>query len=125
MAKAKTNDSLSIDKYLSVLPLEQQILLENVRSIIKKTVPEAIEYISYKMPAYDYHGMIGGFAAFKSHCSFFPWDSTTITVFKAELKNYKTSKGAIQFTSENPIPEELIQKIILFKVAENQEKQQK
>ena len=122
MATTKQNDIEGVNKYISNLPVEQQIALERVRQIIKNTVPEAQEYLSYKMPAYHFHGMIGGFAAFKNHCSFFPWDSKTIDVFKDELTGFKTSAGTIQFTPEKPLPEELLQKILRYRVASNLEK---
>ena len=122
MATTKQNDTEGVNKYISNLPIEQQIALERVRQIIKNTVPEAQEYLSYKMPAYHFHGMIGGFAAFKNHCSFFPWDSKTIDVFKDELTGFKTSAGTIQFTPEKPLPEELLQKILRYRVASNLEK---
>jgi uncharacterized protein YdhG (YjbR/CyaY superfamily) len=122
MATTKQNDTEGVNKYISNLPVEQQITLERVRQIIKNTVPEAQEYLSYKMPAYHFHGMIGGFAAFKNHCSFFPWDSKTIDVFKDELTGFKTSAGTIQFTPEKPLHEELLQKILRYRVASNLEK---
>ena len=122
MATTKQNDTEGVNKYISNLPVEQQIALERVRQIIKNTVPEAQEYLSYKMPAYHFHGMIGGFAAFKNHCSFFPWDSKTIDVFKDELTGFKTSAGTIQFTPEKPLSEELLQKILRYRVASNLEK---
>ncbi len=125
MAKTKPNDTEGVDHYIANLPVEQQIALERVRQIIKNTVPEAVEYLSYKMPAYYYHGMIGGFAAFKNHCSFFPWDSKTIDVFKEELANFKTSAGTIQFTPDQPLSEELLQKILHYRVATNLEKEKK
>jgi uncharacterized protein YdhG (YjbR/CyaY superfamily) len=122
MAGTKSNDTEGVDNYIAKLPLEQQIALERVRQIIKNTVPEAVEFISYKMPAYHCHGMIGGFAAFKNHCSFFPWNAKTIEDFATELKDFKTSAGTIQFTPEKPLPEELLQKILRYRVAGNLEK---
>ena len=122
MAATKSNDTEGVDNYIANLPLEQQIALERVRQIIKKTVPEAVEFISYKMPAYHCHGMIGGFAAFKNHCSFFPWNAQTIIDFATELKDFKTSAGTIQFTPEKPLPEALLQKILRYRVAGNLEK---
>ena len=122
MATTKQNDTEGVNKYISNLPVEQQIALERVRQIIKNTIPEAQEYLSYKMPAYHFQGMIGGFAAFKNHCSFFSWDSKTIDVFKDELTGFKTSAGTIQFTPEKPLSEELLQKILRYRVAANLEK---
>ena len=122
MAKIKPNNTEGVDHYIANLPVEQQIALKRVRQIIKNTVPEAQEFISYSKPAYHFHGMIGSFAAFKNHCSFFPWNAQTIIDFADELKDFKTSAGTIQFTPDKPIPEELLQKILCYRVAGNLEK---
>jgi uncharacterized protein YdhG (YjbR/CyaY superfamily) len=116
---ADKSNSEGVDNYLSQLPESQKKALENIRKTIKKLAPDALEYLSYKMPAYKYHGMLGGFAAFKNHCSYFPWDSKTIEQFKDELKDFVTSKGTIQFTPEKPIPEALLEKIIKARLQEN------
>ena len=122
MAKIKPNNTEGVDHYIANLPVEQQIALKRVRQIIKNTVPEAQEFISYSKPAYHFHGMIGSFAAFKNHCSFFPWNAQTIIDFADELKDFKTSAGTIQFTPDKPIPEELLQKILRYRVEGNLEK---
>ena len=122
MAKIKPNNTEGVDHYIANLPVEQQIALKRVRQIIKNTVPEAVEFISYSKPAYHFHGMIGSFAAFKNHCSFFPWNAQTIIDFADELKDFKTSAGTIQFTPNKPIPEELLKKILRYRAAGNLEK---
>ena len=122
MAKIKPNNTEGVDHYIANLPVEQQIALKRVRQIIKNTVPEAVEFISYSKPAYHFHGMIGSFAAFKNHCSFFPWNAQTIIDFADELKDFKTSAGTIQFTPDKPIPEELLKKILRYRVEGNLEK---
>ena len=121
-AKESKNNSLGVDQYLQNLPEDQKEALEKLRQTIKTLVPEVQEYLSYKMPAYNYHGMIGGFAAFKNHCSFFPWDSKTVEDFKTELKDFKTSAGTIQFTPEKPIPDTLLKKILQARVKANTNK---
>jgi uncharacterized protein YdhG (YjbR/CyaY superfamily) len=122
MAKIKPNNTEGVDHYIANLPVEQQIALKRVRQIIKNTVPEAVEFISYSKPAYHFHGMIASFAAFKNHCSFFPWNAQTIIDFADELQDFKTSAGTIQFNPDKPIPEELLQKILRYRVAGNLEK---
>ena len=116
------NNSEAVDQYLAQLPEDQRAALEKLRQTIKKLVPEVEEFISYKMPAYRYHGMLCGFAAFKKHCSYFPWDSKTVEDFKTELKDFKTSAGTIQFTPEKPIPETLLKKILQARVKANTNK---
>lgn len=116
------NNSEAVNQYLAQLPEDQKAALEKLRQTIKKLVPEVEEFISYKMPAYRYHGMLCGFAAFKKHCSYFPWDSKTVEDFKTELKDFKTSAGTIQFTPEKPIPDTLLKKILQARVKANTNK---
>ena len=123
--KESKNNSLGVDQYLQNLPEDQKEALEKLRQTIKTLVPDVQEYLSYKMPAYYYHGMLCGFAAFKKHCSYFPWDSKTVEQFKDELKDFKTSAGTIQFTPEKPIPDDLLQKILLARVKANLDKLKK
>ena len=112
----------NIDDYLLNIPENQRIALEEVRQIIRDTAPTAEEVISYGMPAFKYHGMLVYFAAFKNHCSLFAANATMIEDLHPELKAYKTSKGTIQFTPEKPLPAALVQKIILIRMKENEEK---
>lgn len=112
----------NIDEYLMYLPEKQRLALEEVRQVIMDTAPEAEEVISYGMPAFKYHGMLVYFAAFKNHCSFFSGNATLIADMYPELKAYKTSKGTLQFTPEKPLPADLIKKIVLVRMAQNEEK---
>ena len=123
--KESKNNSLGVDQYLQNLPEDQKEALEKLRQTIKTLVPDVQEYLSYKMPAYYYQGMLCGFAAFKKHCSYFPWDSKTVEQFKDELKDFKTSAGTIQFTPEKPIPDDLLQKILLARIKANLDKLKK
>ena len=66
--------------------------------------------------------MLVGFAAFKKHCSLFPWNGHTVELFKEELKNYTTSAGTIQFTLAKPLPATLVKKIVKSRVKENKDK---
>lgn len=113
----------SIDQYLADQPEEIRILLEKLRHTILSTAPGAVEIISYGMPAFKLDGrLLVGFAAFKNHCSFFPWNGHTVDVFREELKNYHTSKGTIQFTLQKPLPVTLIKKIVKARIQENRAK---
>ncbi|MBS1553039.1 MAG: DUF1801 domain-containing protein [Bacteroidetes bacterium] len=105
------------DSYLALQPEKVREVLEKLRQTIKSSAPEAEEVISYGLPAFRYHGMLVYFAAFKNHCSFFP--GSIVEKMKNELKNYKTSKGTIQFTAEKPLPAALVKKIIKARVKEN------
>ncbi|NWJ50831.1 MAG: DUF1801 domain-containing protein [Bacteroidetes bacterium] len=112
-----------IDTYLALQPEDVRIVLQRLRQIIIKIIPDAQEVISYNMPAFKYHGMLVGFAAFKNHCSFFPWNGSTVEQFKDDLVNFSTTKGTIRFTIGNPIPDELLTKMIIFRINQNLNKQ--
>lgn len=112
----------TVDEYLSAFPVTTQKLLQEVRQAIKKAAPKAEEMISYNMPAFKFHGALVYYAAYKNHIGFYP-TSSGIRVFKEELGNYKTSKGAIQFPVDKPIPLNLISRIVKFRAKENLEKE--
>lgn len=112
-----------IDHYLSVLPDAAKARLQEMREIIRKAAPEATETISYNMPAFRYKGKIlVYFAAFKNHVSLFPGNSTLIKLFENDLKAYRTTKGTIHFELDKPVPADLVEKLVQFRVRENMEK---
>ena len=114
----------SVDNYIALQPVEIRLLLESIRKTIKETAPQAEECISYQMPAYKYKGVLVYFAAYKNHIGFYP-TGTGIKAFQKEIEGYKNSKGAIQFALNQPIPHDLIRKMVLFKVDENLNKRKK
>nr|WP_315263210.1 DUF1801 domain-containing protein [uncultured Flavobacterium sp.] len=96
------------------------MLLENVRASIIKRAPEAIESISYGMPAYKTNGKpLVYFAGYKKHIGFYA-TSTGHTEFANELSNYKQGKGSVQFPIHHTIPYWLIEQIVVFRVKENE-----
>ncbi|KYP12931.1 DUF1801 domain-containing protein [Flavihumibacter sp. CACIAM 22H1] len=111
----------TIDEYIESFPKEIQVLLNKMRTAIQKAAPKAEEAIKYGMPTYVQYGNLVHFAGCKTHIGFYPSPSG-ITNFEKELKGYKTSKGAIQFPLDQPIPLELVKKITSFRLKENKEK---
>lgn len=111
----------TIDEYISAFPQNIQEKLNEMRLTIRNAAPEASEKISYRMPAYTLNGMLVYFAAHKNHIGFYPFTSV-IKAFNCELTPYHTSKGGIQFPYKEPLPINLIQKIIEFRVKENIDK---
>lgn len=112
----------SVDDYISIQTKEVQKRLESIRKTIKETAPEAEECISYQMPAYKLNGPLVYFAAYKNHIGFYPTGSG-IKAFQKEIESYKNPKGAVQFPLDQPIPHDLIRKMVVFKVNENSKKQ--
>ena len=111
-----TND---IDKYIASFPAEVQILLKQVRAIIKTAAPDAEEKISYGMPGYKMYGKpLVYFAAFAKHIGFYALPSGH-NAFADELSGYKQGKGSVQFPINEPLPLELIARIVIFRMNEN------
>ena len=108
----------SIDEYIAQFPPDLQSTLAELREVIRAAAPGAVEKISYQMPTFYLKGNLVHFAAFKQHIGFYPTPSG-IAAFQAELAAYKSSKGAVQFPRHQPLPLELITRIVQFRVAEN------
>jgi uncharacterized protein YdhG (YjbR/CyaY superfamily) len=110
----------NIDEYIASFPEEIQEKLESLRKTIRKIVPETEETISYGIPTFDLNRKhLVHFAAFKNHIGFFPTPSG-INAFKKELSPYDTSKGTVRFPLDKPIPNDLIKKIVRFRVKEQE-----
>lgn len=111
----------SIDEYIATFPEEVQTILQELRATIKAAAPDATETISYQMPTFFLNGNLVHFAAFKSHIGFYP-APRGIEAFKEELSGYKGAKGSVQFPIVEPLPLELITRMVKFRVEENLKK---
>ena len=111
----------SVDAYISTFPSDIQNKLQTLRACIRKAAPRAEEIISYRMPAYRYHGVLVYFAGYKNHIGFYPTGSG-VQEFKKELSVYKGAKGSVQFPIDQPIPTTLIARIVKFRLKENESK---
>ena len=115
------NNLKSVDEYILTFPKEVQLQLEKIRNIILKNAPQAVESISYGMPAYKTNGKpLVYFAAYKKHIGLYATPSAH-SEFSDELSKHKQGKGSVQFPLDSPIPFDLIERIILYKVKENEQ----
>lgn len=119
--KTSPTSITTIDQYMLGFPEEVRALLGQMRETIRKAAPEATEKISYQIPTFDHHGNLVHFAAFAHHIGFYP-GPTGIASFAEELKKYKSAKGSVQFPMGEPLPLELVTRIVKFRVAENAQK---
>ena len=109
----------SVDEYHAQFDAASRKLLDEMRNTIKQAAPKAAEVISYNMPAFcQENGVLVYYAGYKNHIGFYP-TSSPIKVFKSKLKKYKTSKGAIQFPTDEHIPKGLIKEIVKYRIKEN------
>lgn len=107
-----------IDQYILQFPEETRDILNKIRALIKENVPDAIESIAYGMPAYKLNKKpLVYFAAYKTHIGFYATPSGH-EAFKEELSKYKQGKGSVQFSLNQPIPYDLIMRMVKFRVSE-------
>lgn len=112
---AKT-DFKSVSEYIASKPKDAQSALRRVRSTIRKAVPAAEEGISYQIPAYKLNGVpVAYFAGWKHHYSLYPASGAVVAEFKDELAPYELSKGTIKFPLSEPVPVDLIARIVKFR----------
>lgn len=112
----------AIEKYSLSFSNEVQVILKKLRSVVNKAAPEAIEGLSYGMPGYKTNGKpLIYFAAYKDHIGLYATPKGH-AVFVKELAKYKQGKGSVQFPLDEPMPYELIERIVTLRVKQNAEK---
>jgi uncharacterized protein YdhG (YjbR/CyaY superfamily) len=113
-----TQPPQSVDEYIASYPEDLQKKLTDIRKVIKKAAPQAVEKISYGMPAYTFNGMLLYFAMHTNHIGLYPYPSA-MEAFRREIAEYRTSRGTIQFPNNKKLPLKLIAEIVKFRVREN------
>ncbi|MEH7612270.1 iron chaperone [Gottfriedia acidiceleris] len=108
----------TIDEYISQFQPDVQEKLQALRKFVKEVVPNAVERISYQMPTFTLNKNLVHFAAFKNHIGFYP-GASGIAAFKEELSVYKGAKGSVQFPINDPLPFDLIKKIVKYRELED------
>ncbi|MBT2582610.1 DUF1801 domain-containing protein [Planococcus sp. ISL-109] len=111
----------TIDEYIEQAPEDVREILQTLRRVIQEEAPDAQEAIKYQLPTFVLNGNLVHFAAFKHHIGFYLVPSG-ITAFQQELAAYKQGKGSVQFPLDQPMPYDLIRRIVRFRLAENLEK---
>jgi len=110
----------SVEQYLAALPEDQRAALEQLRRTIRAAAPEATETIAYQIPTFKDRGrMLVSYAAFRDHCSFYPASTMVIERLGDELRPYLSGKATIRFQAGQPIPIELVKRIVAARLEEN------
>jgi uncharacterized protein YdhG (YjbR/CyaY superfamily) len=110
-----------IDEYIAGFPKDIQERLQKIRNTIREAAPDAEEAIKYQMPTFTLQGNLVHFAAFKNHIGFYP-APRGIEAFQEELSAYEGAKGSVRFPLDQPIPYELIGRIVRFRVKDSLDK---
>jgi uncharacterized protein YdhG (YjbR/CyaY superfamily) len=113
-----TPKASNVDEYIAFFPKDIQKILQQVRATISKAAPDAEETIKYAIPTFVLNGNLVHFAAYKNHIGFYAAPTGNVA-FKKELSEYKSGKGSIQFPIDEPMPLDLITKMVKFRVKEN------
>ncbi len=120
MQKNKT-PWISINQYIDSFPEATKKKLVQMKKIIRKNAPQAEEKISYAIPTFFLNGNLVHFAGFDKHIGFYP-GPTGISAFQKQIAKYTYAKGSVQFPLDQPLPTQLIEKIVQFRVKENMKK---
>lgn len=109
----------AVEAYLATLPEAVAARLDEIRGLVRRIVPEAVETMSYGIPTFDLRGRhLVHVAGHRRHVGFYPGPEA-VAVFAAELTEagYRTSRGAIQLPHDRPLPLDLVERIVRFRVA--------
>lgn len=109
---------MTVDEYLAALPDEKRAVLDHLRALIRAAVPDATEAIAYGMPSFKLDGRwLVGYGATKTGFSLYAGRAPTVA-YAEELAGYRTWKGTINFSSDQPLPDELVTQLVQARVAE-------
>jgi uncharacterized protein YdhG (YjbR/CyaY superfamily) len=118
--KSGMQPAKDMDSYIAEFPSSTQVKLKKIRKLIQQLVPAATEDIKYGMPTFVLKGNLVHFAGYQHHIGFYPTPAV-IVHFEKQLKPYQTSKGAIQFPIDEPIPFDLIESMVKYRLKHHQE----
>ena len=121
---AKAEKPTDIDGYISQFPADVQAVLQEVREAIRRAAPGAEEAISYRMPAFRQHGILVYFAAWKNHIGLYPPISGDKALERA-VARYAGPKGNLQFPLDEPMPFDLIERIVKLRVKQDAAKRKR
>ncbi len=109
----------AVDAFLAALPDDQRTALQGLRSLIAAAAPDAVEAISYGVPAFKYRGRpLVSFGAATSHCAIYVQSPAVMEAHRDDLAGYSTSKGTVRFAAGAPLPEDLVTKLVRARIAE-------
>lgn len=120
MSERGVSTPATIDEYLAALPPDRRAAIEAIRAAVRSAAPDAVETIAYQMPAFRTRAgkFLVSFAAYKRHVSLFPASQSVMAALGAELAPFVAHKATIQFPANQPIPLELVRRVMEIRVVE-------
>ena len=111
----------TVDEFFAALPAERREAMDQIRAAVRAGAPDATEVIAYRMPALRSHGgqFLVSFDAYKRHYSLFPASERVIAELRDEIRPHLTGSGTIRFAAGQPIPTDLVTRIVRIRYAEN------
>ncbi len=108
-----------VEAFLAALPDDRRTALLALRDVIAEAAPDAVESVSYGVPAFKYRGRpLVSYGSSKAHCSFYVQSPAVMEAHREDLDGYDTAKGTVHFTPEAPLPSGLVQKLVTARIAE-------
>ncbi|MCU0649956.1 MAG: DUF1801 domain-containing protein [Gemmatimonadaceae bacterium] len=108
-----------VDRYLAALPSEQSDALKRLRSLLQELVPDAEEAIKTRVPAIRYRDKtVVGFGASKGHLSLYVMFGDALRAFAKDFAGFDVGYRVVRFTPDHPIPDELVRKVVRYRLAE-------
>jgi uncharacterized protein YdhG (YjbR/CyaY superfamily) len=109
--------------YIAAQPPAARRHLRQIRQAVRAVAPDALETISYGIPAFKQDGrVLVYYAAWRAHCSLYPFTGDIQRSFAKELERYETSKGTIRFPLDRPLPIALVKRLVKARLVEVQKK---
>jgi uncharacterized protein YdhG (YjbR/CyaY superfamily) len=109
----------TVDQYMATLPNERRAVMEQLRATIRAAAPQATEAISYNMPAFRLDGhFFVSYDAYKRHYSLFPWTDAMVSELGDAIRPYAVGKGTLRFATDQPIPLDLVRRIVEVRLRE-------
>lgn len=115
----------SVDEYLAALPVTVQEIIGNLRSVIRSAAPESKEIFRYNIPIFEHHGHLVGYAAYQDHYSLHLMSPELMKRFEEELKDFSKTTATIHLSYDDPLPKDLVYRLVKARMAENEAREKK
>ncbi|MHC1710135.1 MAG: iron chaperone [Methanomassiliicoccales archaeon] len=115
----------SVDEYLAALPVTVQEIIGNLRSVIRSAAPESKEIFRYHIPIFEHHGHLVGYAAYQDHYSLHLMSPELMKRFEDELRSFSKTTATIHLSYDDPLPKDLVYRLVKARMAENEAREKK